>query len=58
MNASAKAPWRTAAEASPGGMVNSVSPYVRLGGAAGISDLVVEFYERVLADADLAPSPG
>ena len=29
--------------------------YERLGGAAGISDLVVEFYERVLHDPQLAP---
>jgi truncated hemoglobin YjbI len=29
--------------------------YARLGGAAGISDLVVEFYERVLHDPELAP---
>ncbi len=31
------------------------SLYIRLGGAAGISDLVVEFYERVLHDEQLAP---
>lgn len=31
------------------------SLYERLGGAAGISNLVVEFYERVLHDPQLTP---
>jgi len=33
----------------------SSSLYERLGGAPGISDLVVEFYERVLNDPELGP---
>ncbi len=36
-------------------MSTTVSLYNRLGGATGISDLVVEFYERVLDDATLSP---
>jgi hemoglobin len=33
----------------------SESLYDRIGGAEGVSDLVVEFYERVLHDEELAP---
>lgn len=37
-------------------MTTTNTLYNRLGGAAGISDLVVEFYERVLHDPLLAPA--
>jgi hemoglobin len=36
-------------------MTKTMSLYERLGGSSGISDLVVEFYERVLKDPVLVP---
>jgi hemoglobin len=36
-------------------VTTATSLYQRVGGAPGISDLVVEFYERVLHDPDLEP---
>jgi hemoglobin len=36
-------------------MTETISLYERLGGSSGISDLVVEFYERVLNDPVLVP---